>query len=53
MLLNELQQQEQKIATQDRRAAIQDVEIGHLKAQLAEIHAALLTLRGQDQLARR
>jgi hypothetical protein len=53
MLLNELQQQEQKIATQDRRAAIQDVEIGHLKAQLAEIHSALLTLRGQDQLARR
>jgi Chaperone of endosialidase len=53
MLLNELQIQEQKIAAQDQRAATQDVEISHLKTQLADIHAALLTLQSKDQLVAR
>ncbi len=53
MLLNELQKQQQKIAAQDQRAANQDAEINNLKSQLAEIHAALRTLRNPDQLVAR
>jgi hypothetical protein len=53
MLLNELQKQGQKIAIQDEHAANQAVEISHLKAHLAEIHAALLRLQSQDQLVAR
>jgi hypothetical protein len=33
--------------------ANQDAEINNLKAQLAEIHAALRTLRNPDQLVAR
>jgi Chaperone of endosialidase len=50
MLLNEMQEQQQKIAVQDQRAATQSLEISQLKAQLAEMHAALLTLQSKDQL---
>jgi hypothetical protein len=50
MLLNEMQKQQQKIAVQDQRAATQGLEISQLKAQLAEMHAALLTLQSKDQL---
>jgi Chaperone of endosialidase len=50
MLLNELLKQERKIAAQDRRAAIQDEKISHLQAQLAQIHAALLTLQSPNRL---
>jgi phage shock protein A len=50
MLLNEVQKQEKELATQDQRAANQDAEISYLKAQVAEMHSALLTLQRQDQL---
>jgi hypothetical protein len=50
MLLNEMQKQQQQIAVQDQRAATQGLAISQLKAQLAEMHAALLTLQSKDQL---
>jgi hypothetical protein len=64
MLLNEMQQQQQRIeaqarssmdqakriAAQDRRAAAQDAEISQLKHQLTEIRSALDNLATKDQL---
>jgi len=63
MLLNEVQQQQQKIAAQDQRAAAQDAEISQLKQQqkafvglqkqLAELQAAIAKLKPKDQLVAR
>jgi len=49
MLLNELQQQKQKLAAQDQRAASQDAKISQLQEQLTEMHAALLKLESKGQ----
>ena len=43
MLLNELQKEHE-------HAQVQDAQINELKAQLAEVHAALAPLRPKDQL---
>jgi len=50
MLLNEVQQQQQKIAAQDQHSAAQDVKISQLMGQLAEMHAALVKLQSKDEL---
>jgi hypothetical protein len=50
MLLSELQQQKQKLAAQDQRAASQNAKISQLQEQLTEMHAALLKLESKDQL---
>jgi phage shock protein A len=50
MLLNEMQQQQQKIAARDQHSAAQDAKISQLIGQLAEMHAALVTLQSKDEL---
>jgi trimeric autotransporter adhesin len=50
MLLNEVQKQQQINAAEHQHARTQDAEIGQLKAQLAEMRAALVTLQSKDQL---
>ena len=55
MLLNEVQQQQRKMAeqaeknaAQEQHAAAQDVQISQLMGQLAEMHAALSKLQGKN-----
>ena len=50
MLLNEVQQQQKKIAAQDQHSAAQDVKIDQLTGQLAEMHAALDKLQSKNEL---
>ena len=50
MLLNEVQQQQQRMAAQDQHSAAQDARIGQLVGQLAEMHAALLKLQSKAEL---
>jgi hypothetical protein len=50
MLLNEVQEQQQKIAAQDEHIAAQDAKISQLMGQLAGIHAALVKLQSGDEL---
>jgi len=45
MLLNEMQQQQLKIAAQDQHSASQDAQISQLRGQLASLQAALATLQ--------
>jgi uncharacterized coiled-coil protein SlyX len=48
MLLNEVQQQQQRIAAQEQHSAAQGEEIRKLVNQLAEIHATLARLQIKD-----
>jgi hypothetical protein len=57
MLLNEMQKQQQKIATQDERIAADVAQIRDLKQQMAELkdlkqelHTALGKLKAKDEL---
>jgi len=50
MLLNEVQQQQKKMAAQDQRSAAQDAKIGQLMEQLVAMHAALDKLQSKDEL---
>jgi hypothetical protein len=49
MRLNEVQQEQQKIAAQDLRSAAQDAQIDQLKQQLADVYATLAKIQGKDQ----
>jgi len=48
MLLNEVQQQQEKIAVQDQHSASQDAQISQLRGQLASMQEALVTLQTKD-----
>jgi hypothetical protein len=50
MLLNEVQQQQTKMAAQDQHSAAQDAKISQLTAELAEMHAALVKLQSKTEL---
>lgn len=49
MLQNEVPKQQQVIAAERQHATARDAEVDALKAQLAEIHAALTALEIKDQ----
>ena len=55
MLLNELQQQQEKFAAQEQHSASQDAQISQLRGQLALMQAALATLQTtkDDRFAQR
>ena len=55
MLLNEVQQQQEKIAAQEQHSASQDAQISQLRGQLALMQAALATLQiaKDDRFAQR
>jgi hypothetical protein len=50
MLLNEMQRQQQKIATQEARAAAQDAEIRDLKKLVLKMQADVINLQEKDKL---
>jgi Chaperone of endosialidase len=49
MLLNEMQQEQQKIAAQDQHASAQNAKISQLMGELAEMHAALVKLQSKEE----
>jgi len=53
MLLNEVQKERATISAQAQHAAVQDAEISALKAQLAEMHAAVESLMSNNQFVAR
>jgi trimeric autotransporter adhesin len=50
MLLNEMQEQQQKIAVLDARAAAQDAEIRDLKKLVVQMQADVIKLQAKDEL---